>query len=156
MSRSLVDKVIRLCESRGFSVESRIEGALGTTYTYHFGPLGTELRRNLRNAWWNDVVRSKGNIYGFETANELITQAAGQTLTTNSERAAPLIENTNTVTQLFRVIPGIVVPFGAAWNRKYFTKPENDNYVLRYLISSRWLLGWLLSKRGGAVVQRGT
>ncbi|KAL9988566.1 hypothetical protein ACROYT_G003024 [Oculina patagonica] len=131
MSRSLVDKVIRLCESRGFSVESRIGGALGTTYTYHFGPLGTELRRNLRNAWWNDVVRSKGNIYGFETTNELITQAAGQTPTTNSERAAPLIENTNTLTQLFRVIPGIAVPFGAAWNRKYYTKPENDNYILR-------------------------
>lgn len=135
MSRSLVDKVVRLCESRGFSVESRIEGSsLGTAYTYHFGPLGTELRRNLRNSWWHDVVRSKGNVYGFETANELITDASDQTPITNSEGAASLSENTNTLTQLFRVIPGINVPFGAAWNRKYFMKPENDNYILRYLI----------------------
>lgn len=135
MSRSLVDKVVRLCESRGFSVESRIEGSsLGTAYTYHFGPLGTELRRNLRNSWWHDVVRSKGNVYGFETANELITDASDQTPITNSEGAASLSENTNTLTQLFRVIPGIKVPFGAAWNRKYFWKPENDNYILRYLI----------------------
>ena len=137
MSRSLVDKVIRLCESRGFSLESRIQGALGATYTYHFGPLGTELRRNLRNAWWNDIVRSKGNIYGFETANELITQATGQTPTSSIERVEPLSESINNITQLFRVIPGIAVPFGAAWNRKYSRKPKNDNYMLRYLTSSR-------------------
>lgn len=139
MSRSVVEKVIKLCESRGFSVESRIEGSFGTAYTYHFGPLGTELRRNLRNTWWNDVVRSKGNIYGFETANELITHATGRTATTtNSERATPLSEKTNNATQLFRFIPGITVPFGVAWNRKYFRKPENDKYILRYLISSRY------------------
>lgn len=135
MSRSLVDKVIRLCETRGFSVESRVEGSLGTTCTYQFGPLGTELRRNLRHAWWFDVVRSKGNVYGFETSNELITQAPDQMSTyTTWERAAHLSDNANTLTQLFRVIPGISLPFGAAWNRKYFRKPESDNYILRYLI----------------------
>lgn len=134
MSRSLVDKVIRLCETRGFSVESRVESLLGTTCTYQFGPLGTELRRNLRHAWWFDVVRSKGNVYGFETTNELITQAPYETSTTSERTAARLSENASTLTQLFRVIPGINLPFGAAWNRKYFGKPESDNYILRYLI----------------------
>ena len=133
MSR-LVDKVIRLCESRGFSVESRVESSLGTTCTYQFGPLGTELRRNLRHAWWFDVVRSKGNVYGFETTNELLTQTPYQTPTT-SERTARLSEKySDILTQLFRVVPGIKLPFGTAWNRKYFRKPESDNYILRYLI----------------------
>lgn len=67
MSRSLLDKVIKLCESHGFSIESSFEGSPGRTCIYHFGPLGTEFRRNLRNAWWYDVVLSKANIYGFET-----------------------------------------------------------------------------------------
>ena len=133
MCRNLVDKVISLCETRGFSAESLIESSLGTTCSYQFGPLGTELRRKLRHAWWFDVVRSKGNIYGFERTNELIAQAPDQT-TRTSERTAHLSENAYTLTQLFRVIPGINLPFGAAWNRKYFRKPESDNYILRYLI----------------------
>ncbi|XP_020610412.1 uncharacterized protein LOC110048987 isoform X2 [Orbicella faveolata] len=130
MSRNLVDKVIRLCETRGFSVESRVESSLGTTCTYQFGPLGTELRRNLRHAWWFDVVRSKGNVYGFETTSELIIQAPYETSTTSERTAARLSENASTLTQFFRVIPGINLPFGAAWNRKYFRKPESDNYIL--------------------------
>ena len=128
MSRSVVDKVIRLCESRGFSLESRFESSLGTTCSYQFGPRGTELRRNLVHAWWYDVVISKGNVYGFEVINERITQAPDQTSRTNFSESA------TTLTQLFRVIPGVKLPFGAAWNRKYFRKPENDNYILRYLI----------------------
>ena len=136
MSRSLVDKVIRLCETRGFSVESRIESSVGKTHTYQFGPLGTELRRNLRHSWWFDVVRLKGNVYGFETTNELVTQAPDQTTTTN-ERTAYLSESAKTLTQLFRVIPGINLPFGVAWNRNYSRKPESDNYILRYLMFCR-------------------
>jgi len=134
MSRSLVDRVIRLCETRGFSVESRVESSLGTTCTYQFGPLGTELRRNLRHAWWFDVVRAKGNIYGFETTNEHITQAPDQKTMTSERGTAPLSENANTLTQLFRVIPGINLPFGVTWNRKYFRKPKSDDYIIRYLI----------------------
>lgn len=136
MSRSLVDKVIRLCESRGFSVESRFESSLGTACSYQFGPLGTELRRNLAHAWWYDVVISKGNVYGFEATNQLITQAPDPTSRT-SEITAHLTENAAALTHLFRVIPGMKLPFGAAWNKKYFRKPENDNYILRYLIFCR-------------------
>lgn len=163
MSRGLVDKVVRLCESRGFSVESRIESSLGTTHAYQFGPLGTELRRNLRNAWWHDVVRSKGNVYGFESISDLITHVPETFIRRNSESAASLTEEgkkkehvsdplnskysitveffqdrekTSILTQLLRKIPGIEVPFGIAWNRKYFNKPENDHYILRYFIIS--------------------
>jgi len=131
MSRSLVDKVIRLCETRGFSSESRIESSVGKTHTYQFGPLGTELRRNLRHSWWFDVVRSKANVYGFETTNELVTHQAPDQTTRTNERTAYLRESAKT---LFRVIPGIHLPFGVAWNRKYFRKPESDNYILRYLM----------------------
>ena len=68
MSRSLLDKIVKLCESRGFSIESSIEAVIGTRRgnVYDFGPFGTELLRNLRNAWWHDIVLSKSNIYGFE------------------------------------------------------------------------------------------
>lgn len=147
MSRSLVEKVIRLCESRGFSVESRIESAPTSHYRYQFGPLGTELRRNLRNAWWYDVVRSKGNVYGFESACELGTGGLGdKTHVTNKEESTATTEgekprgddfdplNNNFLqymTHLLGIIPGIEVPFGTAWNRKYFESPNNDHYIFR-------------------------
>ena len=149
MSRSLVEKIIRLCESRGFSVESLIESAPTSHYRYQFGPLGTELRRNLRNVWWYDVVRSKGNVYGFESACELGTGGLGDnTHVTNKEESTATTEgekprgddfdplNNNFLqymTHLLGIIPGIEVPFGTAWNRKYFESPNNDHYIFRYL-----------------------
>lgn len=160
MSRSLFDKVIRLCESRGFAIESCFEGSLGTAYTYQFGPLGTELRRNLRSAWWHDVVRSKANVYGFE-GNGGITHASNKLSTSSpalsdignekdqgniisepdsdnkfsvSEECSWNSEDTSNLTQLVGFIPGIKVPFGTARNRRYLCKPENHKYILRYVI----------------------
>ena len=157
MSRSLLEKVMRLCETRGFSMESCVEGSLRTTYTYQFGPLGTELRRNLRNSWWCDVVQSKANIYGFETTGEIIHTLNGQNGSSarsyvgnehdkgnvisdlgKSEKPTNPIkwtsENANFLTSLVRFIPGIQKPFGIARNRKYFGKPESDKYIFRYAI----------------------
>ena len=158
MSRSLLDKVVRLCETRGFSIESCVEGSLGTAYTYHFGPLGTELRRNLRNAWWYDVVRSKANVYGFETNGGMIHalnsqhsafpvlsgkgNGSGQENISEISDESSILgerswtsEDTN-IAFLVKFNTGIKIPFGAAMNRKYFWKPENDKYIFRYVIFS--------------------
>lgn len=144
---NILDKVIRLCESRGFSVESRIENSPTAYYRYQFGPLGTELRRNLRNAWWHDVVRSKGKVYGFESASELVTHVSeDKTLGTNKEESTAATEEETPrrddfdplsniflqyMTHLLGIFPGIEVPFGTAWSRKYFERPDNDHYIFR-------------------------
>ena len=157
MSRGLFENVIKLCESRGFSIESCIEGSLGKTYTYHFGPLGTELRRNLKNAWWFDVVLSKANVYGFETSTTPApkSQSVSSPALSDSENGKDqgsvirepglsnkcsfpekhswTYEDTNNLTQLVRFVPGINVPFGVARNIKYLWKPDNDKYILRYV-----------------------
>ncbi len=55
--RELVDKVVSLCKRRGFIFQSsEIYGGLGGFWDY--GPLGVELKRNLKDAWWHDMVTS--------------------------------------------------------------------------------------------------
>ncbi len=52
---TLMDKIVALCKRRGFIFQdSEIYGGLQGFWDY--GPLGTELKRNVRNAWWEDMV----------------------------------------------------------------------------------------------------
>ncbi len=62
----LMDKLVSLCKRRGFVFQSsEIYGGLNGAWDY--GPLGVELLRNLKNAWWNDMTRRK-NIEGIDAA----------------------------------------------------------------------------------------
>ncbi len=50
-----MDEIVALCRRRGFIFQSsEIYGGINGFWDY--GPLGTELKRNLKNAWWSDVV----------------------------------------------------------------------------------------------------
>lgn len=52
-----MEKLVALCKRRGFIFQSsEIYGGINGFWDY--GPLGVELKRNLKNAWWNDIVRS--------------------------------------------------------------------------------------------------
>ncbi|MCG2692199.1 glycine--tRNA ligase, partial [Microgenomates group bacterium] len=63
----LLKKVTALAKRRGFVFPgSEIYGGLANTYDY--GPLGSELLRNLRNLWWEFFVTRRENIYGLETS----------------------------------------------------------------------------------------
>jgi glycyl-tRNA synthetase len=53
--KSLMDKLVSLCKRRGFIFQSsEIYGGIGGFWDY--GPLGVELKRNIRAAWWRDMV----------------------------------------------------------------------------------------------------
>jgi len=54
-SPDVMDKLVSLCKRRGFIFQSsEIYGGINGFWDY--GPLGASLKRNLKNAWWNDVV----------------------------------------------------------------------------------------------------
>jgi glycyl-tRNA synthetase len=51
----LMDKLVSLCKRRGFIFpSSEIYGGLNGAWDY--GPLGVELKRNIKTAWWNDMI----------------------------------------------------------------------------------------------------
>jgi glycyl-tRNA synthetase len=45
---------------------SEIYDGLGAVYDY--GPWGSELKRNIRDAWWNEMTRMHDNIVGIDSA----------------------------------------------------------------------------------------
>jgi len=52
-----MEKIVALCRRRGFIFgSSEIYGGIGGFWDY--GPLGTELKRNIKDAWWQDMVRN--------------------------------------------------------------------------------------------------
>ena len=78
-SSELMDKLVALCKRRGFIFQSsEIYGGIGGFWDY--GPLGVELKRNLKDAWWRDVVRRRGDVVGLDCSiimNPKVWEASG-------------------------------------------------------------------------------
>jgi len=62
-----MDKIVNLCKRRGFVFpSSEIYGGFASTWDY--GPLGIELKRNIRETWWRYMVTARENVVGIESA----------------------------------------------------------------------------------------
>jgi glycyl-tRNA synthetase len=62
-----MDRLVSLCKRRGFVFpSSEIYGGIGSTYDY--GPLGVELKRNVKDAWWQAMVREREDVEGLDSA----------------------------------------------------------------------------------------
>ncbi|TMB01634.1 MAG: glycine--tRNA ligase [Deltaproteobacteria bacterium] len=67
MAAATMDKVVNLCKRRGFVFPgSEIYGGLGSSLDY--GPLGVELKRNVKEAWWRAVVTGRDDVVGIDAA----------------------------------------------------------------------------------------
>ena len=66
-SRVDLDKLASLCKRRGFIFQSsEIYGGLASTWDY--GPLGVELKNNVKNSWWRTFVWSRDDIVGLDAS----------------------------------------------------------------------------------------
>ena len=64
---SQMDVIVSLCKRRGFVFQaSEVYGGLGNTYDY--GPLGVELLRRVKDAWWNRIVVERSDVVGLDSA----------------------------------------------------------------------------------------
>ncbi|HEY1662955.1 MAG TPA: glycine--tRNA ligase [Verrucomicrobiae bacterium] len=62
-----MEKIVSLCKRRGFIFQSsEIYGGINGFWDY--GPMGVELRKNIRDCWWKDMVRSRDDVVGLESA----------------------------------------------------------------------------------------
>lgn len=63
----LMEKIVSLCKRRGFIFQSsEIYGGLNSCYDY--GPLGVELKRNVKEAWWRALVVERDDVVGIDSA----------------------------------------------------------------------------------------
>lgn len=87
---SLMDKITSLAKRRGFIYQgSEIYGGLQGFWDY--GPLGTELKRNIKDQWWKSMVYDREDVVGIDAAiimNPKVWKASGHT----ESFSDPLIE----------------------------------------------------------------
>ena len=63
----VMDKLVSLCKRRGFIFQSsEVYGGTGSVWDY--GPLGVELKKNLKDRWWHAMVRVRDDIEGLDAA----------------------------------------------------------------------------------------
>ncbi len=62
-----MEKIVSLCKRRGIIFQnSEIYGGIGNTWDY--GPLGVEIKRNVKEAWWKRVVYERDDMEGLDAA----------------------------------------------------------------------------------------
>jgi glycyl-tRNA synthetase len=62
-----MDTLVSLCKRRGFIFQSsEIYGGFGSAWDY--GPLGAELKRNIKEVWWRDLVQKREDIVGLDAS----------------------------------------------------------------------------------------
>jgi glycyl-tRNA synthetase len=62
-----MEKIVNLAKRRGFVFQSsEIYGGLSSCWDY--GPLGVELKRNVKEAWWRDTVTTRSDVVGLDCA----------------------------------------------------------------------------------------
>ncbi len=126
---SSLDTIANLAKRRGFVYPaSEIYGGIRSAWDY--GPLGTELLRNLREAWWDDMVRRRDDIVGLDSS---VIQAP--TVWVASGHLAsftdPLVECTtcNNRFRLDKLDDAEVCP--NCGQRGTFTEPKQFNLMLK-------------------------
>ena len=62
-----IDELIALCKRRGFIFQSS-EVYGGTQGLYDYGPLGVELKNNIKNSWWKSVVYERDDVEGLDAS----------------------------------------------------------------------------------------
>ena len=73
MATDRVDAVVNLCKRRGFVFQSsEIYG--GSRSAWDYGPLGVELKENVRRQWWQAVVRGRDDVVGLDSSVILAPQ----------------------------------------------------------------------------------
>jgi glycyl-tRNA synthetase len=64
-ANELMEKIVSLCKRRGFVYpSSEIYGGIQGFWDY--GPLGAELKRNVKESWWNTMTRMRDDVVGLE------------------------------------------------------------------------------------------
>ena len=85
-----MEKIVSLCKRRGFVFQSsEIYGGLASCWDY--GPLGVELKHNVKDAWWKAIVHERDDVAGIDTSimmHPKVWQASGHI----DSFADPLVE----------------------------------------------------------------
>ena len=91
----LMEKIVSLCKRRGFIFQSsEIYGGINGFWDY--GPLGAELKRNLKEAWWREMTLYREDVAGLDATiimHPIIWEASGHLKTFSDPMVDCLLTN---------------------------------------------------------------
>ena len=123
-----LETITSLAKRRGFAFPSaEIYGGFASAYDY--GPLGVEMRRNIRDSWWSWMVRQRDDVVGLEAAiitNPEVWRASGHV----DVFSDPLVDcrECNAHVRADHIVDGACPNCGA---RGRFTEERNFNLLLQ-------------------------
>ncbi len=137
-SAQRMEKIVSLCKRRGFIYQSsEIYGGCGGVWDY--GPLGAELKRNLRDAWWKTMTREREDVLGLDASilmNPAIWKASGHVDTfadlmrecslTNKRVRADHVDSQDGVVMKYS---GAQAPTGWRWDRPITALLKNGEHI---------------------------
>ncbi len=124
-----MDKLVALCKSRGFVFPgSDIYGGLANSWDY--GPLGVELKNNIKQAWWKKFVTSRLDMVGIDAAlvmNPKVWEASGHLATFTD----PLVECKQCHERYRADQVDLTAPCAKCGNKGTFTEPASFNLMMK-------------------------
>src|SRR5499427_7707242 len=112
----LMEKIVSLSKRRGFIFQSsEIYGGLNGFWDY--GPLGAELKRNIKETWWRSMTRLRDDVVGLEATiimHSKIWEASGHTSTFSDLMVDCLLTNKRFRSDQIEPQTGIVYSYSGA------------------------------------------
>ncbi|MBQ7643713.1 MAG: glycine--tRNA ligase [Spirochaetales bacterium] len=127
MSEVTMDKIVSLCRRRGFIFQSsEIYGGLNGAYDY--GPLGVQLKNNIRDAWWKEMTQLHDNIVGLDASilmHSRVWEASGHV----SNFTDPMVDCKQCKSRFRADQIDLNAPCPVCGNKGTFTAPRNFNLM---------------------------
>lgn len=124
-----MEDIVSLCKRRGFVFQSsEIYGGFASCWDY--GPLGVELKRNVKDAWWQSVVRERDDMVGLDSSilmHPKIWEASGHVATFND----PLVDCKNCNSRFRADHVDLSAPCPNCGATGSFTEPRNFNLMFK-------------------------
>jgi len=123
-----MEKIVSLCKRRGFIFQSsEIYGGLNGAWDY--GPLGVELKRNVKNYWWRVMVHERDDVVGMDGSilmNRAVWQASGHEDTFSDPMVDCLLTGKRFRADQIDEQRGWVVSFAGAVDFEAFQKLQQE------------------------------
>ena len=125
-TNELMEKIVSLCKRRGFIFQSsEIYGGINGFWDY--GPLGAELKRNVKELWWRSMTRQREDIVGLEATiimHPKIWEASGHTSTFSDPMVDCLLTGKRFRADQIEPLSGTIVNFVGAADLASFRQLE--------------------------------
>ncbi len=131
-NQDLMDKIVGLCKRRGFIFPgSEIYGGMANSWDY--GPLGVELKNNIKQLWWKKFVHSRDDMVGIDAAlimNPKVWEASGHLATFTD----PLVECKYCHTRYRADQIDVSEPCSSCGKKDTFTEAKQFNLMFKTFI----------------------